>query len=160
MNWLKCLKSFWWHVIANIYTQHTSKCAHTNARAFQSFKGRAESELWFNFHYGMRSNLPISCGARNSAANMHLEVNKKLFILSGACYQTTAARLHRHTIMTRKNHIKEPTLCWLRKGEHVYSMLKKNKSKTKLYASSSIPDQISRHNLIFAEGRVKLTDLF
>lgn len=47
--------------------------------------------------------------------------------------------------MTRKNHIKEPTLCWLRKGEHVYSMLKKNKNKTKLYASSSIPDQISRH---------------
>lgn len=36
MNWLKCLKSFWWHVIANIYTQHTSKCAHTQTHVHSS----------------------------------------------------------------------------------------------------------------------------
>lgn len=159
MNWLKCLKSFWWHVIANIYTQHTSKCAHTNARAFQSFKGRAESELWFNFHYGMRSNLPISCGARNSAANMHLEVNKKLFILFGACYQTTAARLHTDIPSWQGKTTSKSPRCVDSERENMCTPCLK-KTKTKLYASSSIPDQISRHNLIFAEGRVKLTDLF
>lgn len=102
-------------------------------------------------------NLPIICGAMNSVANMHLEVNKKLFILSGACYQTTAAWLQTDMPSWQGKTTSKSPRCVDSERENMCTP----HWKKRLYARSSIPDQISRHNLIFAEeGRVKLTHLF
>lgn len=93
----KALNTFWWTCV-NIHI--TLKSAH----AFPLYSKAAANKWALIFNYPPRCAVKPSIIRRAShfLTNMHLEVNKKLFILSEACHQRTAAWLQTITPSWRR----------------------------------------------------------
>jgi len=132
LNWRKCLKKF--KCIENRF-----QSVHTCSKAAQ------KCALISIFSLSCAVNPPIIRGAGNFDTNMHLEVNKKLFKLSKACQQQTAAWLQ--IIMPSwqgKPHQRDHMLLTLK-----YCMFyKKEKEKKRSCCMTAGRDKTSHHNLM------------